>query len=443
MPMTPIAEGLIAATSSHRTIVARFEEPSTVEAYLTFERALAEVQGALGIIPADAAATLSAVCRLENVDLPALEEGVARVGYVIVPLVGMLAEQAGPAGEWLHYGTTTQDAMDTALALQLDATRPDVLSPLDSVCRALAVLADAHRRTPMAGRSKLQHAAPITFGYRAAVWLDQIDRRAAHLADAFRAAAVLQFGGAVGTLSALGAEGAAVRCNLARALDLAEPDITWHVTRDRLADLVHALAATAAALAKMTGDIAFLMATEVGELREPYSSGRGSSSTMPQKRNPVLSEAVIEAARRTRSLPAALLEAMTQDQDRGIATSFAERAALVDAARLTAGAASLASELLSGLEVNTQQMAANLDRTRGLIHAEAAMMALSRQHGRVHAHSLLHAMCHEASAAGRPLAEVAKASGHPLPHAVFDTQASLGSQDAMIDAVLARVAARR
>ncbi|UOM35066.1 lyase family protein [Acuticoccus sp. I52.16.1] len=439
MVATTIAEGLIAATSGHECVATRFDEPSTIEAYLMFERALAEVQGALGVIPSEAAATLVAVCRLENVDREALREGAARVGYAIVPLVAMLAHKAGAAGEWLHYGTTSQDAMDTALSLQLKAAAPDVLAPLDGVCATLARHADTHRRTPMAGRSKLQHAAPITFGYRCAVWLDQLLRRIERLSAALGACATLQFGGAVGTLSALGAQGPAVRHGLARRLGLAEPAITWHVSRDRYADALYAFAAAGAALAKLAGDITFLMASEVAELREPYSDGRGSSSTMPQKRNPVMSEAIVEAARRTRALPAAGLEAMTQDQDRGIATSYMERAAIVDAARLTAGAATLAAELLTGLEVDTARMAANLDVTGGLIHAEAAMMALSAEHGRVRAHTILHTLCHEASTTGRALAEVAAAGGHPLPAAVFDTEASLGAQDAMIDAVLARV----
>lgn len=438
MPLTTIAEGLIAATSGYRETTAHFDDPSTIEAYLTFERALAEVQGALGIIPADAAARLVAVCRLDNVDVGALQQGTARVGYPIVPLVALLAEAAGAEGEWLHYGATTQDVMDTGLVLQLRASAPGVIAPLDALCRTLGALAEAHRRTPMAGRSKLQHAAPITFGYRCAVWLDEIARRRERLLAALEGAAVLQFGGAVGTLSALGGDGIAVREGLARALGLPQPPITWHVSRDRFADLVHAFAATTAALAKMAGDITFLMATEVAELREPYSNGRGSSSTMPQKRNPVISEAIIEAARRTRPLPAALLEAMTQDQDRGIATSFLERAAIVDAVRLTAGAATLAAEMMDGLEVDAARMKANLSSTGGLIHAEAAMMALAAEHGRVRAHTLLHALCHEASGAHRDLAEVAAANGHDLPARVFDVEAALGSQDAMIDAVLAR-----
>ncbi|WP_226575867.1 class-II fumarase/aspartase family protein [Acuticoccus sediminis] len=438
MQLATIAEGLISATPGYRETTARFDDPSTVEAYLTFERALARVQGALGIIPADAAATVVEVCRLENVDLDGLRAGTARVGYVIVPLVAMLAEKAGPHGEWLHYGTTTQDVMDTGLALQLRDAAPGLLGTLGEVCQLLASLAEAHRRTPMAGRSKLQHAAPISFGYRCAVWLDQIHRRAERLADALEGAATLQYGGAVGTLAALGADGIAVREGLARELGLAEPEITWHVSRDRFADATHAFSAATAALAKMAGDITFLMATEVAELREPYSNGRGSSSTMPQKRNPVISEAIIEAARRTRLLPAALLEAMTQDQDRGIATAYLERGAIVDAARLTAGAASLAVELVGGLEVDVARMRTNLGATGGLIHAEAAMMALSAEHGRVAAHTLLHALCHEASVQRRDLAEVAAAKGYALAPEIFDPGAGLGSQDAMIDAVLAR-----
>ncbi|WP_075220305.1 class-II fumarase/aspartase family protein [Acuticoccus yangtzensis] len=439
--MSAIVDGLLAATPAFRDTARLFDDRSTVEAYLEFERALAEVQGALGVIPAAAAERVAALCRADSVDLDALRDGAGRVGYPIVPLVAMLAERAGADGEWLHFATTSQDAMDTGLVLQLVAARPLVMGPLDEAIGTLAALTQAHRATPMAGRSKLQHAAPITFGYRCAVWLDQIARRAAALSAAFDAAAVVQFGGAVGTLSALGADGAPVRAALARRLGLGVPDITWHVSRDRLADLVHALVAAQAALAKMAGDITFLMSTEVAELREPYAAGRGSSSTMPQKRNPVLCEAIIEAARRGRSAPAEMLEAMLQDQDRAIGTSYLERGAIVSAVTLTAGAAAVARDLLAGLEVDTERMASNLGATHGLIYAEAAMMALSATHGRVAAHSLLHGLCHTAAATGRDLAAVAAEEGYALPPAVFDVAGSRGAQDVMIDAVLARIAA--
>ncbi|MAY88178.1 MAG: 3-carboxy-cis,cis-muconate cycloisomerase [Pseudooceanicola sp.] len=436
--MDSIGAGIIAGTTGYRRATEAFSETATLEAYLKFERALAEVQGALGIIPKGSADKLVALCQLEAIDRAALRLGVARVGYAIVPLVSQLADKAGPDGQWLHFGTTSQDVMDTALVLQIQTLRGPLVDALNRVRARLGDLADEHRNSAMAGRSKLQHAAPVSFGYRAAVWLDQVARCGDRFVAALDEVAVVQFGGSVGTLSSLGDDGIRTRAGLARQLGLGEPEITWHVTRDRLSNLVFQIASVLGALAKIADDIIFQMATEVAELREPFADGRGSSSTMPQKRNPVMSEAVIEAARQARVLPGQMLDAMVQGQDRGIGHSYIETRAIAEGMRLLFGAAELMGEILDGLEVDSARMRQNLDVSNGLIHAEAAMFALSEGHGRIAAHHLLHQLCHEAMTTGRPLPALLAERGYHLPAEVFDAGMSQAARDDMIDRVLVR-----
>lgn len=359
MSLAATAPGLLGESAGYRRAQGHFDEAATVGAYLEFEAALARVEGDLGVIPAAAGRAIGRVRRddLDDlIDMDALRRGSAAVGYPIVTLVALLAERAGDHGRWVHYGATTQDVMDTGQVLQLRRALSEVLDDLAGVEACLADLCRAHRRTPMVGRSKLQHAIPISFGYKAAVWLDQLARTNRELARAMVEASVLQFGGAAGTLAALRGRGMAVRRGLARELGLNEADISWHVSRDRMARLGFAIAATLAALGKIAGDIAFLASTEVGELREPLASGRGGSSTMPQKRNSVLCEAIIEAARGARHVPGDILDAMAQEQERGIGHGYRERGLLCDATLCLAGAASVAGELLRGLEVDTDRM---------------------------------------------------------------------------------------
>lgn len=442
MSLASTAPGLLSRTRGFLRASGYFDEVGTVDAYLTFEAALAEVEGVLGIIPEAAVPAILAACRRDQLDMPGLRESAAAVGYPIVPLVAQLSELAGPHGQWVHYGTTTQDVMDTAQVLQMRGALSGTFDDLDKLEARLADLCDRHRRTPMAGRSKLQHGIPISFGYKVAVWLDQIHRSRKALARALDEACVLQFGGAIGTLASLQGRGTEVRAALARRLDLHDPAISWHVSRDRMAALAAALATTLAALAKMASDIAFLMATEVGELREPAAEGRGSSSTMPQKRNPVICEAILEAARCVQQAPGQILDAMLQEQERGIGHGYRERMVLAEAICQLSGATSLACDLLSGLEVDTTRMRANLDATGGLIHAEALMIHLSDRLGRIEAHHLLHQVAREVSDHGRALHEALMARGITVPEQVWSEAAQIAPAQPMIDAVLAAWRAR-
>jgi 3-carboxy-cis,cis-muconate cycloisomerase len=440
MSLAATAPGLLTQTTGYRRASNVFGEAGTVDAYLRVEAALAEVEGELGVIPREAIAPIVAACRRENLDLDALREAAAVVGYPIVPLVAMLASRAGESGQWVHFGTTTQDVMDTAQVLQMREVLNITLADTARVERLLARLCDLHRRTPMVGRSKLQHGVPISFGYKIAVWLDQIFRTRIGLARALEEASVLQFGGAMGTLASLRADGMAVRRRLAERLSLVEPDISWHASRDRMVALAGAVAALLAALAKVAVDVAHLMSTEVGEVQEPAAAGRGSSSTMPQKRNPVICEAIIEAARSVQHVPGVLYGTMLQEHERGIGHGYRERAALSDAVQHLSGAVSLAEEMLAGLEVDAGRMDRNLKLTNGLIHTEAMMIHLSDRIGRIEAHRVLHEISHRVSQTGTDLGTALwEVAGAELPERVLDFHSQVEAAQQMIDRVLETV----
>lgn len=439
--LSATAPGLLSATEAYRTTHEIFSEYGTVSAYLEVEKALARAEVRAGVITPEAGSAIVEACRIESLDLAALRRDAARVGYPIVPLVEQLATAAGDAGRWVHFGATTQDVMDTALVLQVRHAVPLVLSKLEQVCARLHDLADKHRHTVMAGRSKQQHALPVTFGYKVAVWLDQLDRQRRALQIASEQVNVVQFGGGVGTLAALGETGLAIRAHLANELRLTDPDITWHVSRDRFANLVHVLAMVNACLGKAALDVIHMMSTEIGELREPFAAGRGVSSTMPQKRNPVLSEAILEAARAAREGPSRMMEVMLQDHERAIGAAYIERCAVANGLMLAAGASELAHEIFTGIEVNSAKMNHNLDITNGLMMAESVMMLVARKFGRHSGHQKLHRACLRVDSSGQTLKEVLlqqeDIDGSDLDMAL-NPASYLGATDDMITCVLKR-----
>lgn len=435
MSLASTFPGLLSSASGYTFAETVFGEAGTVDAYLQFEAALACTEAELGIIPREAASSIAGVCRRELLDIKTLREQASLVGYPIVPLIDMLAELAGEHGQWIHFGTTTQDVMDTAMILQIRRVGDFVIREALDVEQLLSRLCQEHRRTPMAGRSKLQHGTPISFGYKVAVWLDQLHRTRLRLSSALQEAYVLQFGGANGTLSCLKGEGTKVRRLLATKLELTEPDISWHVNRDRIAALSAAVSALHAALAKVALDIALMASTEVGELCEPFASGRGSSSTMPQKRNPVICEAIIEAAREAQHTPALILDAMLQEHERGIGHAYRERTALCRDMTQLAGTISLASELLSGIEVDTGRMKQNLDATEGLIYAEAIMIHLSQTLGRIKAHHLLAELSRK-SQNRSPSLSTFQDAGIKVPEHLFSAEMEIEAAQPMIDLVL-------
>jgi 3-carboxy-cis,cis-muconate cycloisomerase len=294
-----------------------FSDQSFVDAIVRTEVALATAQARVGVIPQDMADAIADSCDSTRLDRERLRRDTENVGYPVLPIVTQLAEHSGTAGGFLHWGATTQDIMDTAVMLQCANGLRLIEAALDRLRACLRELATAHIDTVTAGRTHLQHALPITFGYRVAVWLSALDRHADRLAAVRGRDLVVQFGGAAGTLASLGPgpEGLRVRAELAGELGLRDPEITWHVARDGLVEIVGLLAAIGGSVGKIGADVAVLCSTEFGELAEPFTPGRGASSTMPQKRNPISSELVVAAAKLLRDKASAMLDAMVQDFD--------------------------------------------------------------------------------------------------------------------------------
>jgi len=424
---------------------AAFSDEAQIRAYVRAEIALAIAQGETGVIPREAAAAIARQAPDIALDIDQLKRDTENVGYPVVGLVRQLSERLGDPGRYLHWGATTQDIMDTATVLQLRDAVALIEAQLTAVMAELAGLARRHRDTPMAGRTHLQQALPITFGHKAAIWLSALQRSAARLEQAKSRALQVQLGGAVGTLASLGPNALDVRAAYARALDLAEPDITWHVARDGLVEMVQTLAVICGALGKIGYDVMILMATEIGEVFEPFASHRGASSTMPQKRNPISSEILLANARMSRDAASLMLDSMVQDLERATGPWHGEWLALPQICLLAAGSLAQAQFMLSGLHVDQQAMARNLQSTRGLIVAEAVMMGLAPALGRQLAHDEVYAACRDVSDSGGALLDAllrrpAIASSLPRDRlaALCEPANYLGSAGAMVDRVLAR-----
>ena len=375
-----------------------FDERAFIARCVDVETALARAEAGVGVIPADAAATITASAKPDAMDFEALCAETEIVGYPILPLVRQLAAQCGDAGRYVHWGATTQDIMDSATMLQCKAACALIESQLDEVRAALRDLAHKHADTVTAGRTHLQHALPVTFGYRVAVWLSALDRHAERLAQTRQRALLVQFGGAAGTMASLGdaANGIAVREHLAEELGLTDPGITWHVARDAPNEWVSLLAAIGASLGKIAIDVMTMASSEFGEVAEPFVPGRGGSSTMPQKRNPISSELMFAAAKMLRERASLMLDAMMTDFERATGPWHLEWSALPESFLLAASSLHQAAFLLRGLHVDVDRMKRNLDLTGGLIVAEAVMMGLAAEIGRQQAHDVVYHACGEA-----------------------------------------------
>jgi len=422
-----------------------FSDDSTLQAYVRAEVALAVAQGRVGVIPANAAAAIAAKAGEVALDRDQLKSDAENVGYPIVGLVKQLSAKLGEAGRYVHWGATTQDIMDTAVVLQVREALNLVERDLAAVGAALATLAQRYRDTPMAGRTHLQQALPITFGQKAAIWLSMIDRHRERLRQLRPRVLVAQLGGAAGTLASLGDKALDVRRAYAEELSLAEPDITWHVARDGLVETVQLLGLITGSLGKIGFDVMLMMATELGEVFEPFASHRGASSTMPQKRNPISSEILVANAKAVRQQAGLMLDAMIQDFERATGPWHIEWIALPESFILTAGALAQAKFMLEGLVVDPQRMRLNLEATGGLIVAEAVMMGLAPHMGRQQAHDVVYDACREALSKKTTLFDVLDrlpAVKQALDSAALkrlcDPANYLGAAAAMTDAVIAR-----
>jgi 3-carboxy-cis,cis-muconate cycloisomerase len=443
MPINPADSPILGTLYGSDAMRAVFDERAYFQRMLDVEAALARVQAQLGIIPADAAAAITRAARVDNLVTEELAASARNVGYPVVGLVAGLSRAAGEAGRWTHWGATTQDIMDTATVLQIRDGLALIRTALRGMVTALSAQADKHRRTVMAGRTHLQQALPITLGLKCAVWAQPLIAHI-HRLDALRPRVQqVSFAGAAGTLASLGDQGIAVMEGLATELDLAAPAAPWHVSRDGFAETVAFLGLICGSLAKLATDVILLAQTEVGELAEPYVAGRGSSSTMPQKRNPIASEYILAAARTVHALVPVMLGAMAADHERATGPWQAELLALPQAFVLTHGALQHAGAIAEGMVIDAARMRRNLDLTGGLIVAEAVMMGLAPHIGRGEAHHVVKHACDAALAETIPLADALARepaiAGH-LDRAAIDRLTDpahyLGSSDGFIDRVL-------
>ncbi|MEL6373010.1 MAG: adenylosuccinate lyase family protein [Pseudomonadota bacterium] len=449
MPTLVINAPLFGDMFGTTTMRARFSDDAMMTHYLEVWRGLARAQARLGVIPAAAGEAIERVLSLPDLltqlDHPQLAARTQIVGYPILPLLEQLVPLVpNDHGQALHWGATTQDIMDTADVLQARAGLDEVDAQLARIATALADLAQAHARTAMAGRTHLQHALPVSFGFKCATWLAAIDRHRARLADLRPRLEVVQFAGAAGTLASLKGEGLAVQHGLARELRLGVPAITWHTLRDGFAETTGLLALVAGTLGKIGFDIMLMMQTETGEVLEPFVEGRGASSTMPQKRNPIASEVMVAMAKLVREQHSAMLDALVQDHERATGPWHVEWHALPSAFVLTSAALQAAAATLEGLEVRPDAMADGLARTGGLIVAEAVMMGLAPTIGRQVAHDVVYACCRRALAGERAFvdallddAQIAAAFSRAQIEALVDPAHYLGEAPEMVARLLA------
>ncbi|MGH7043760.1 MAG: class-II fumarase/aspartase family protein [Acetobacteraceae bacterium] len=443
MPINPADGPILGTLYGSDAMRAVFDETAYFQRMLDVEAALARVQARLGLIPADAATAITAAARFENLDQAALAASARNVGYPVVGLVSELSRAAGTAGAWTHWGATTQDIMDTATVLQLRNGLALIEAELAPLLTALLAQADRHRATVMAGRTHLQQALPTSFGLKCATWAQPFIAHRERLAQLRPRALRVSFGGAAGTLASLGGQGIPVLEGLAAELGLAAPAAPWHVCRDGLAEAVSFTGLLCGSLAKFATDIILLAQTEVAEVAEPYVAGRGASSTMPQKRNPIASEYILAASRGVQALVPLMQGAMAQDHERGTGPWQAEILAIPQAFVLTHGALIHARTIAEGLTIDAARMRRNLDLTGGLIVAEAVMMGLAPTLGRGAAHHVVKHACDAALAGNIPLAdalartpEVAGKLDAAAIARLTDPSAYLGSAEAFIDRVL-------
>ena len=427
---------------------ALFSDVTQLQLMLDVESALARAEAKLGLVPQQVAEAISKAAQVENLRIERISEGTRETGVPVPALVSEIGRVAGEqAARYIHLGATTQDILDTALVLQMRRALEYLRRDLVALARTLATRASEYRDTPMAGRTHLQHAVPITFGLKCAVWASPLAAHVERLDQAALRGQVVQFGGAAGTLAALGTNGVAVAEALAHELGLGVPDLPWHVARDSVAEIVALLGLVCGSLSKFALDVSLLMQTEVAEVFEPHAPGGGGSSTMPQKRNPVAAEYIIAAARGVHALVPLMLTAMAQDHERATGPWQSEALALPQCFVLCAGAMAHALAIASGMTIDAARMRRNLDLGGGLIMAEAVSTGLAPVMGRAAAHHALQRVSDRAIAEGKTLAQALRDDAEVRAHLsdeqidrLTDPAAYLGSAGAFVDRVVARIA---
>src|SRR4051795_5730673 len=443
---TPLSP-LLAPMLSSAAMRAVCDDAATLQNMLDFEAALARAEAALGVIPASAAGPIGSACRAESFDLAELAEAATRSGNLAIPLVKALtanvAKTDADAARYVHWGATSQDVIDTGAMLGLRAGIDALLADTARAIAGFAVLARQHRHTPVVARTWLQHALPMPFGLKLAEYAAALHRSRKRLQRLRTETLALQFGGAAGTLAALGDKGLAVSERLAQELNLPLPDAPWHTHRDRIAEAASCLAILAGSCGKIARDVSLMMQTDVAEAFEPAGEGRGGSSTMPHKRNPVAAASALGAATMAPQLAATIFAAQVQDHERSAGPWHAEWPTLPQLMLVTSGALAAIVDIAEGLDVDAARMRSNLDATHGLIMAEAVTFALADKIGKSDAHHLVEAASKRAVAEKKHLREVLAADSQVTAHlspekiaALFEPMAYQGASQVLIDRLL-------
>jgi 3-carboxy-cis,cis-muconate cycloisomerase len=439
---------LLAPMLSSAAMRAVCDDVAYLQHMLDFEAALARAEAATGVIPAAALGPIERACKAQGFDLAALAETATKSGNLAIPLVKALTAAVTlsdpEAARYVHWGATSQDVIDTAAMLMLRAGIDALLSDIDRAIAGFARLALEHRHTAMVGRTWLQHALPIPFGLKLAEYAAALNRSRTRLKRLRSEAPALQFGGAAGTLAALGDHGLRVAEKLAQELDLPLTEAPWHTHRDRFAEAASVLAIIAGTCGKIARDVSLMMQTDVGEAFEPAGEGRGGSSTMPHKRNPVAAAGALAAATMAPGLAATMFAAQVQDHERSAGPWHAEWPTLPSLLLVTSGGLAAIVDIAEGLEVDAARMRANLDTTNGLIMAESVTFALAEKLGKSEAHHLVEAASKRAVAEKIALRDVLAGDARVAQQFdakkladLFEPMAYQGVSQALIDRILA------
>jgi 3-carboxy-cis,cis-muconate cycloisomerase len=446
--MSTALSPLLSPMLSSAAMRAICDDVTCLQHMLDFEAALARAEAATGVIPAAAAGPIERACDARTFDLAALAEAATKSGNVAIPLVKALtanvAKTDADAARYVHWGATSQDVIDTAAMLTLRAGIEALLSDIDRAIAGFARLAREHRHTAIVARTWLQHALPMPFGLKLAEYAAALHRSKLRLTRLREETLALQFGGAAGTLAALGNNGQSVSEALAFSLKLPWPEAPWHTHRDRFAEAASVLAIITGTCGKIARDVSLMMQTDVGEAFEPSGEGRGGSSTMPHKRNPVAAATALAAATMAPNLAATMFAAQVQDHERSAGPWHAEWPTLPSLLLVTSGGLAAIVDIAEGLEVDVGRMRANLDTTNGLIMAESVTFALAEKIGKSEAHHLMEAASKKAVADKKDLRDVLASDPRVTQQLdakkladLFEPMAYQGVSQAMIDRLLA------
>jgi adenylosuccinate lyase len=374
-----------------------FSDESLVQKWLDVESALARVEARLGIIPQPVADEISRKAFVQNTNIQEIKKGIDQTGHPIVPLIRVLATACdGNAGEYVHWGATTQDIMDTGMVLQLRDAYEVIHRDLRKILEILVNLARTYKLTPMAGRTHGQHALPITFGYKVAVWIGEVSRNLQRLSECRKRLLVGQFAGAVGTLASFSKLGLEVQEGLMKELGLEVPEVTWHASRDSFAEFMSTLSLICTTQAKIANEIVVLQRTEINELQEPFPKGFVGSSTMPHKRNPSVCEGIVAMSKIIRSNVLLSHEAMITEHERDMRPWMTEWAYVPEVCTMAGAVLQQSKYVLGNLVVKTGNMQKNLNLTDGLIMSEAIMLRLADNIGKQTAHHLVYELAMQA-----------------------------------------------